>query len=515
MILAPTAGKFYLDNSPVACIMGPIGSGKTTASQLRLQRHAFEQTPAPDGVRYTRWGIVRETYPQLQRTTMESWFQMFPRFRKGSHQWISTKKTHVWKFTPPRDKHPIHAEFVFCALDDQEDVANLMGLEVTGFWFNELRLIAPDVVGQASTRAGRYPNKAMGGPKWNGWIADTNPWSSTSEYHTRFVVNKPENWAFFRQPGGMEPDAENLENLPDGRGYYEKAVQALPPHEVDTLVNCKYGVSRDGRPVYVSYDDNFHCHQFELADAPGRKDSRDRVTPIHIGYDNTGRNPAAVIAQKTKDGQWRVRYEFCGQGIGMKAHAAALRVFLAEKVPRYEIQRITCDPAGRAKGADDLDMRMVIQREFPGVQVLNARTNDIATRIEAVDGTMRRNVNGAPAVVVHPECRNLREACISKYHYRRMKLAGEERFTEEPEKVSPYADVADALQYLLLGGGEGRVTSDGKGDEFWGKGPAITPVKPEDPRASKEDPKRWRPQPGGPRRPQNFDPREGKVFRGF
>lgn len=495
MKLGPTTSKFYLDNSPVACIMGPIGSGKTTAAQLRIQRHVFEQNIAPDGVRYSRWGVVRNTYPQLQRNTMESWFGMFPRYRKGTHQWISTKKMHVWKFTPPGSKNPIHAEFIFAALDDQQAVADLMGLEVTGWWHNELRLLDPEVVGQASTRAGRYPSKAMGSCKWSGWIADSNPWSSISEYHTRFVVNKPKDWAFFRQPGGLSAEAENLENLPGGRAYYERALESLPAHEVDTLVHSKYGVSRDGRPVYVSYDDNFHCQQFEL----GLDKS---FTPIWIGYDNTGRNPAAVIAQKTRDGQWRVRYEVCGEGIGMKAHVAAVHRFLAEKIPLYKIQRITCDPAGQAKGADDLDMRMVIQREFPGVSVMNARTNEISTRIEAVDGVLRRNVNGAPALLIHPDCKILREACIAKYHYRKLKLAGEERFTEQPEKISPYADVADALQYLLLGGGEGRVNSDGTvGKEAqWPKdGRAITPEMPKEAKRRADGPV--------------FDPRNGSVFR--
>jgi hypothetical protein len=475
--------------------MGPIGSGKTVASELRIQRHCFEQTPAPDGVRYSRWGIVRNTHPQLQRNTMESWFQMFPRYRKGTHQWVSTKKMHVWKFTPPGSKIPIHAEFIFCALDDQDAVADLMGLEVTGFWFNELRLLDPLVVGQASTRAGRYPSKAMGGCQWSGWIADTNPWSSISEYHSRFVVNKPDDWAFFRQPGGLSPEAENLDNLPGGRAYYERALNALPMHEVDTLVHCKYGVSRDGRPVYVSYDDNAHCKLFELGTVGGK-------VPIKIGYDNTGRNPAAIIAQRTEDGQWRARHEFIGLGIGMKAHAAQLAVFLAQKIPNYYIERITCDPAGRAKGADDLDMRMVVQRQFPGVQVLNARTNEIATRIEAVDGTMRRLVNGEPALLIHPECKILREACISKYHYRKLKLSGEERFTEEPEKVSPYADIADALQYLLLGGGEGRISSDGTNkDVQWPvDGSAITPKPPEEVQRQIHD-------------SHIFDPRTGSVFR--
>ena len=45
-------------------------------------------------------------------------------------------------------------------------------------------------------------------------------------------------------------------------------------------------------------------------------------------------------------------------------------------------------------------MRMVIAREFPGVQVVNARTNDAETRVEAVDSTMRRLVNGEPAIII-------------------------------------------------------------------------------------------------------------------
>ena len=496
MKLAPVASAFYLDDSPVSCIMGPIGSGKTTAAALKLRRLALTQTPGPDGVRRSRWVIVRRTGPQLHQTTMKTWFSLFPQTLKGAHQWVSTRQTQIWRYKLS-DGTSVEAEFLFRALDDEKDIANLLSLEVTGFWFNELAQIDSNIVAHASTRAGRYPSAAMGGCRWNGWIADTNPWTATSDYHGMFVMDPRMGYAFFKQPGGMDPDAENLENLPGGRDYYVRALQGYKPYDADMYVHCKYGVSRDGKPVYESYDDNFHCGPFELV-----RDGKGAV-PIRIGYDNTGRNPCALIAQRMVDGQWRIRHEFCGQGIGLKAHAIALRAFLAEKVPGYRIESITCDPAGRAKGADDLDMRMVIQREFPGVSVLNARTNEIATRIEAVEGPLRRAVNGKAGILIHPDCKVLRDACISKYHYRRVKIAGDERYTDQPEKITPFADAADALQYLMLGGGEGRVLDpDQQGANFkWPKGgqSAITPKQTEEQKRRRND---------GP----VFDPRNGSVF---
>jgi hypothetical protein len=225
--------------------------------------------------------------------------------------------------------------------------------------------------------------------------------------------------------------------------------------------------------------------------------------PIKIGYDNTGRTPAAIIAQRTDAGQWRLRYEFIGEGMGMQAHVKALHRFLEEKIPGYRIERITCDPAGAAKDSGEIDMRMIVSVEFPGVPVVNARTNDIDTRIAAVDGPLRRLVNGEPAVLIHPACKTLRTAWLSKYQFRKLKIAGEERYTEEPDKsAKPYSDIADATQYLFLGGGEGRVTSDGTGKEpKWPtNGAAITPKAPEVKHRSAHD-------------QRAFDPRSGAVFR--
>jgi hypothetical protein len=519
MALSPlgrVAGGFCLDNHEIAAIMGPVGSAKTTAASMRLGRHAYQQRPY-DGIRRTRFAIVRNTGPQLHDTTMKSWFKLFPtdnKFRK----YTSTTKTQTWRFRPEGQKDMIHAEFLFRALDDEDDVANLLSLEVTGFWFNELREINTNILAHAGRRAGRFPGGDLGGCTWRGWFGDTNPWDATSDLHEMFVADPRDGYAFFKQPGGMDPDAENLENLEQtqetlalpwnderrraqGRTYYINALRDFKKSEADMYVHCKYGASRVGKPVYESYEDNTHCRPFDLITVSNPKQAP--FTPILIGYDNTGRTPAALIAQRTMNGQWRCRYEFIGEGMGMKAHAAALRVFLTQKIPDFRIDKITCDPAGEAKDANDINMRQIVMAEFPGVTVVNARTNDIATRIEAFDGPLRRMVNGEPAVIIHPDCKTLRKACLNKYQYRRLKIAGEERYTEEPDKsAKPYDDIANAGQYLMLGGGEGRVNSDGTNtkEAQWPKdGRAITPKAPTETQKQRTS--------------RIFDPRTGSVFQ--
>ena len=493
--LGPVASSFFRDNHEIAAIMGPVGSAKSTASGLRIVRHALEQAPH-NGIRYSRFAIVRNTGPQLNDTTIKTWLGLFPENVYG--KFSATSKTHRWRFRPQGSEYLIDAEFMFRALDDEDDVSKLLSFDVTGMWFNELREINPAIIAQAGRRCGRYPGAALGGCTWHGWIGDTNPWAATSDFHEMFVSNPRVGYQFFKQPGGMDEGAENLANLAQtpqtlelpwndprrqeqGRSYYVDALRDYSKTDGDMYVHCKYGAERTGKPVYTSYDDNAHCKKFELL-------SDGKFVPVLIGYDNTGRHPAALISQRTAAGQWRVRFEFCAAGMGMVEHARELKRFLTEKIPNFRIVKITCDPAGKAKDSNELDMRMVVAREFPGVSVVNARTNDVETRVEAVDGAMRRLVNGEPAIIIHPDCKILRSACINKYRYRKLKIAGEERYTETPEKVTPYGDIADALQYLLLGGGEGRLNSGGDPakEVRWPEDGASIVIGNPEPRGQKE-----------------------------
>src|SRR6516225_1461518 len=71
--------KFIASNNQVDYIQGPLGSGKTVAALLRGMRHAQEQKPSPiDNIRYTRFGIVRNTLPDLKRSTVKTGLELFP-----------------------------------------------------------------------------------------------------------------------------------------------------------------------------------------------------------------------------------------------------------------------------------------------------------------------------------------------------------------------------------------------------------------------------------------------------
>ena len=68
---SPTVWKFLQDKSFVRGIMGPVGSGKSYACASEIMLKAVRQKPSPkDGIRYSRFVIVRNSYPELRTTTI-------------------------------------------------------------------------------------------------------------------------------------------------------------------------------------------------------------------------------------------------------------------------------------------------------------------------------------------------------------------------------------------------------------------------------------------------------------
>ena len=58
-------------------IRGPVGSGKSVACCVEVFRRSLEQKKNKDGIRKSRWAIIRNTNPQLRTTTIKTWLDWF------------------------------------------------------------------------------------------------------------------------------------------------------------------------------------------------------------------------------------------------------------------------------------------------------------------------------------------------------------------------------------------------------------------------------------------------------
>ena len=130
---SPVASAFMQSNDRRRVIMGPFGSGKSTACVFEVPRRGLMQAVSEQGVRKTRFAVVRNTVPQLRDTTMKTWFDWFPNGSIGYYK--ETGKTYYIK------AEGLDCEVMFRALDDAADIKNLLSLELTGAWLNECREI--------------------------------------------------------------------------------------------------------------------------------------------------------------------------------------------------------------------------------------------------------------------------------------------------------------------------------------------------------------------------------------
>jgi hypothetical protein len=226
----PTVSRLMDSDAFFRGIVGPVGSGKSSGCILELLQRAATQRPGPDGVRRTRWAIIRNTYRELRDTT-----------RKTFEEWIRPGELGEWKeadFTFALRFNDVEADVLFRALDRPEDVKKLLSLELTGAYVNEFREIRKTILDVLQSRVGRYPSRANGGPTWFGIWGDTNPMHVGHELYNLLKREKPEGYALFEQPSGLSPQAENVHNLP--AGYYERLCHGKDEEWVDEYVRGKY-----------------------------------------------------------------------------------------------------------------------------------------------------------------------------------------------------------------------------------------------------------------------------------
>jgi hypothetical protein len=446
----PVATAFVLDRHPVSAIMGPIGSGKTSAALIKAITLAQAQRPSTlDGVRKFKLCVVRDTYRGLWKTTIRTWQRwLAPSIGK----WIGGEGEPAQHHIRFGLRDGTHVDFTveFVAIGEQRVEDVLRGYEPTAFYLNEADLLGEEVFIYARGRAGRYPTIDEGGPSWFGLWCDCNAPDIDNWTYRVFVEDRPDSFAFFRQPSGFSPQAENLEHLPPG--YYEQQAKGAPEWYVRRMIRAEFGYSRDGKVVFPEFEDATH-----VAPEPLRPI---RELPLHLGLD-AGRTPAAVFAQRLGNGQWRVLDELCIEDIGAQRFGEQLNARLAERYAgmtitgRHDdgVTRVWCDPAATVAGDSDEASWMEIVSDTTKLRIRGAPTNDLTPRLEAVRHALRPIDARTPGFLLSPTCKVLRKGFNSHYRYRRLRIANSERYDDRPDKQGPWSHPQDALQYLLLGGG--------------------------------------------------------------
>ena len=469
----PTLAQFHASNARFRIVRGPVGSGKTTAMCMEIMQKAMEQEPNARGVRRTRWLVARNTYAELRDTTMKTWAEVFHPSVFGSPTGLPPSHTLRFKM---RDGTKVECQVLFRSLESEQDIKKLLSLELTGAWLNECREFPPKVVAFLGLRIGRFPPARDVPATWRGVIGDTNPpdddhhlavWERTPPDVSNVVESVGEHadgdedfdestaarFDFFVQPPAatkgdrgwlLNPDAENLKNLP--KGYYRDMMAAMDDDSIAIYIGNQFGILFDGKPVWPTYSRFIHEINETVEPHPD--------LPIALGMDY-GLTPACAFIQEDAQGRIIVFDEVVTDDMGADEFALEVRKKIRRDYPRYWNQSADALRDAEAFGDPSGDIRSQVDKGTPhlmlashGIDVQPAYSNDFVIRRDAVARALKRRADGVPGLVIGPKCRNLRKAMSGGYCLK--KTAGINGEWQEKPMKGKYSHIAEALQYAVM-----------------------------------------------------------------
>jgi len=450
----PTVKAFMASDAFIRGLMGPYGSGKTSGCIWDIINRGLKQQPGPDGIRRSRWAIIRNTFAQLNDTTIRSvhsWFP-YPQFGK----WRATDHEYLINTLVAKEgEKPAQIELMFRALDRPDHVRKILSMDLTGAWVNEAREVPWPIIEALQGRVDRYPAKRDGGATWAGIVMDTNPPDTRSRWYKFFEeqdhadavealrefmpdMTVDKYCRVFKQPSGLAPNAENRSN--QSAGYWHRLAIGKDEEWIKVYVKGEYGFVVDGRAVFPEYHDNVHCPG---ANDPKRMPVTDPRLPVYRGWD-FGLTPACVFSQLTSRGRWAVVDELVSSSMGVDRFSDEVMTHSSRYYPETEFVDVG-DPAGQSRSeTDEKTCFQILQAKGipiePGLQTPAIRLESIRRPLRQMDD------DGMPAFNIHPRCEITRRGLMGGYHFRRMHLAGD-RFAEKPEK-NEYSHPVDALGYV-------------------------------------------------------------------
>ncbi len=466
----PISDAFLLSRAFIKIIIGPVGSGKTITALRALRRVAMRQGGRRDarGVlwRKARVGVIRESYPNIEKNTLPSWFRIHPE-TDGKFTW-KAPYTHRLNLVLDTDEagRPVDVcdfEIEFRAIGDKSVEEACRGWEVVAVLIDEADLQPAELLAFLTGRIGRSSDldpdlvvdqqiiMSLNAPYMDNWVyglAIERNLGEIVDPELQAILGDRELIEVFIQPGGLDPEAENLHNLPKGYYKLQAAANKHRPDYVARMLENKFVPMQFGQPVNPQFDFRAHVRPVEW----------DRSRILTIGLDQ-GLNAAAAFTQRTANLGLRTLRElvnFREDGklakIGAKAFGQALKATLNEHFfdLRPEMVRIVCDPAAwRATDNEDQQMDWVrIVRAELDLPIHKAKSNKPALRNEAIWSAMSERDGYA----VDPSCRHLIKGHLGGYRYQKADLADGEKRGHLVIADTVHTHICDAEQYAAIDG---------------------------------------------------------------
>jgi hypothetical protein len=311
----------------VFIIEGPLGSGSSTVCCHKIFSMASQQAKSPiDGLRHTRYIVVRNTFKELLGSTVKTWMD-----------WYSPLGRLVTD-PPPRfflEYGDIRSEIWFIALDRPEHVQKIRSTEFTAGWWNEVQYSELELFAEIATRIGRYPPKRWwtkpNSTQWlDGYpddfrvpnhkilIADMNTafedhWTSVMfrggrlpqglEEGERRKFIAPKGWLYLKQPPAVIEKIDPESGRPTGE-YVVNAKSELEKHGVEVAANHLYaenlnwaGGGRQGEEGGIEYyQDALGAHgadwiNMTLMGVPGSRRTGTRIYPEFFEHLHFAKEP--------------------------------------------------------------------------------------------------------------------------------------------------------------------------------------------------------------------------------
>lgn len=435
-------------------------SAKTSGIIWQILIAAMSQQAAKDGVRYSRCLVVRNTYQMLKSTTIPSFKTMLGNlmsFRLGGFPLMGHARFDL------NDGTKVHLDVEFVAVDSEQAQNKLLGAEPTFAFVDEISEIPEHLIYAIDRRLGRYPSGRFGKASWVGmWCATNGPLKNHWLYDW-YMGKKDKEFGvisqnigrpymeIFKQPPALleQPDgtwlpnaaAENIENLPNGYGYYYAQLGA-EREKINAYVLGDFSDLRVGKVVFPEFNEERHViPEFNVPAG----------APLYLSFD-FGRTPVCLVSTMTAGGRVIVVDEIMGEDMSIDTLIVEhVKPVLRTQFPHNMVAGATADPAGLVE-AQSVDVSPYDVLLKHGIPVEHPGTNKLQPRLEAVKQYLTKlDRSGNPMLQVTKNCKYLIAAM--KYNYVYESVRGRNGvFKDTPTKTHEgwASDLCDALTYKCL-----------------------------------------------------------------